>query len=224
MASSCRPGSARSWRYSRAGLPLSRGAHDRPHRREREPAPGWRATSSRIGRGFSQLGPPSASIGARFAFESGRGSTTVAARTALASAIAAVAVVVGALTFGANLTRLAEHPNLQGWNWDVAVGNPHSDDVAKTAVPLLDHNPTIAAFSAIAAAGGNESANPKIDGHDAPLFAIDTRKGPNLVPYSAGRAPRDAHEIAFSDKDHPRPDYRIGVSACTYRRAARRSQ
>ena len=60
------------------------------------------------------------------AFEPGRGSSAVPVRTAMVSAVIAVAVVAGALTFGANLTRLAEHPELQGWNWDVAVGNPHA--------------------------------------------------------------------------------------------------
>ena len=154
--------------------------------------------SSRIARALSRTGSPaSATVGATMAFESGRGTAGVPVRTTLLSAVLAVTVVAGALTFGANLSRLAAHPRLQGWNWDVAVGNPHSDDVAKTAIPLLAGNPTIAAISAIA---GPEGVPARIDGHDAGVFGIDAVKGPGLVPYFAGRAPRTPNEIALATK------------------------
>jgi hypothetical protein len=106
--------------------------------------------------------------------------------------VIAVAVVAGALTFGANLTRLAEHPRLQGWNWDVAVGNPHSDDVSKTAIPLLKRNPAVAAVSTI---GGIEAEPGIVNGRDAALYSIDAVKGPGLVPYTAGRAPQGASVV-----------------------------
>ncbi len=141
--------------------------------------------------------PPSATVGASMAFESGRGSSAVPARTALVSAALAVAAVTGALTFGVNLSRVADNPRLQGWNWDVAVGNPHSDDVSKTVIPRLSHNPAVAAFSAIA---GGEGIEARIEGHNVGLFGIDAVKGPGLVLYPAGRAPRAADEIAFGTK------------------------
>lgn len=171
--------------------------------------------SSRIARALSQAGsPPSATVGASMAFDSGHGSSAVPVRTAVISAVTALAVVGGALTFGANLSRLAEHPELQGWNWDVAVGNPHSGDVSKTAVPLLAHNPNVAAFSAIA---GAEGIPARIDGHDAGLFGIDAVKGPGLVPYTAGSAPHGANEIAFGAKTlrdaHLAIGQRVRVSA-----------
>ena len=141
------------------------------------------------------------------AFESGRGSSAVPARTAVVSAVVAVAAVAGALTFGANLSRLADHPRLQGWNWDVAVGNPHSDDVAKTAIPRLASNPSVTAISAIA---GPEGVPARIAGHDAGVFGIDAVKGPGLVPYIAGRAPRGTNEIAFGPKTLQQAHLAIG--------------
>jgi hypothetical protein len=155
--------------------------------------------SSRVARSLSQAGaPPSTALGARMAFEPGRGSSAVPVRTAMVSAVIAVAVVAGALTFGANLTRLAEHPELQGWTWDVAVGNPHAPtDMTTTAVPLLGRNPNVDAYSAIA---GAEAVPARISGHDGALFGIDVVKGPELVPYTAGRAPVRENEIALGTK------------------------
>lgn len=157
-----------------------------------------RRHSSRIARALSQAGsPPTATIGTTMAFESGSGAGAVPVHTALASAVVAIAVVAGALTFGANLSRLAEHPRLQGWNWDVAVGNPHSDDVSRTAIPLLGNNPTIAAFSSIA---GTEAAGARINGRDSSLFSIDAVKGGGLVPYTGGTPPGGPNEIALGSK------------------------
>jgi hypothetical protein len=158
-----------------------------------------RTRASRLAGALNGAGsPPSATVGAAMAFDSGRGSSAIPARTALVSAALAVTAVTGALTFGVNLTRLADHPRLQGWNWDVAVGNPHSDDVSKRAIPRLSRNPSVAAFTAIA--GGDGGIEARIAGRDAAVFGIDAVKGAGLVAYPAGRAPRDAGEIAFGTK------------------------
>jgi hypothetical protein len=158
-----------------------------------------RTRASRLAGALNGAGsPPSATVGAAMALESGRGSSAIPARTALVSAALAVTAVTGALTFGVNLARVADRPRLQGWNWDVAVGNPHSDDVSKTAIPRLSRNPAVAAFTAIA--GGDGGIEARINGEDAGLFGIDVVKGPGLVEYPAGRAPRTASEIAFGTK------------------------
>src|SRR5207253_5265936 len=82
---------------------------------------------SRLADRLSHRGvPPTAVIGVRMALEPGHGATAVPVRTTLVSAAVAVTLLVGALTFGAGLTHLANTPKLQGWNWDVSVGNPHS--------------------------------------------------------------------------------------------------
>ncbi|HTK16003.1 MAG TPA: FtsX-like permease family protein, partial [Acidimicrobiia bacterium] len=177
--------------------------------------PAARNRPSRIATALTGIGsPPSATVGATMAFESGRGPSAIPTRTALASAALAMTIVTGALTFGANLTRVADRPRLQGWNWDVSVGNPHSDDVSRTAIPLLSHNRAVAAFSSIA---GSEGVFARINGHDSGLFGIDTLKGPGLVLYPEGRAPRAADEIAFGTKTMREQHLHIGqlVSAST---------
>jgi ABC-type lipoprotein release transport system permease subunit len=162
----------------------------------REAAEGRRP--SRIARFVSRAGsPPSATIGAGMAFETGGGAGALPVRTAFASAVLAVAVVAGVLTFGANLSRLATHPDIQGWTWDVAVGNPHSDDVAATAIPTLMRNPDVAAVSAV---GGNDAEPGTVNGHTALLISVDSVAGHALVPYSAGRQPRGINEIALGTK------------------------
>ncbi len=163
---------------------------------------------SRLAGSLSRAGfSPSATIGARMALEPGRGATAVPVRTALISAVVAVGVVVATLTFGTNLTRLADTPRLQGWNWDVTVGNPHSDDVAATAIPALAANPTVAGFSSIA---GPQGIPAQIDGHDLGLFGIDSVKGSVLPPYTAGRPPRGPDEIAFGAKTLTASHHHIG--------------
>jgi hypothetical protein len=161
--------------------------------------PAGRLRPSALADAVSRTGlPPSATIGARMALERGRGPTAVPVRTMLAIAVLAVAVVAGTLTFGTNLTRLADHPALQGWNWDVAVGNPHSDDVAATAVPLLATNDSVGGFTAIAGAEGGLPA--EIDGQEETLFGMDALQGSVLPPYIAGRPPQGSDEIAFGAK------------------------
>src|SRR5439155_1351082 len=99
-------------------------------------APEGAERPSRVADRLGQAGlPPSTVVGVRMALEPGRGATAVPVRTTLVSAVMAVAVLVGTLSFGASLGRLATRPLLQGWNWDVSVGNPHSDDVSATAIP-----------------------------------------------------------------------------------------
>jgi len=184
-----------AWRATRAlGLGASRRSARRAH-------------ASRIATQLSRSGsPPSATIGATMAFESGAGASSVPVRTATVSAVIAVAVVAGALTFGSNLGRLGAEPRLQGWNWDVAVGNPHSDDVSKIAIPKLLRNPDVAAFSSIA----TPASDLRVGGRDGGLFGIDAVKGPDLIPYTAGRAPRTANEVAFGPKTLRDLHLRIG--------------
>jgi hypothetical protein len=168
---------------------------------------------SRLADRLAQSGvPPSGVVGVRMALERGRGATAVPVRTTLISAVVAIAVLVATLCFGASLTRLATTPKLQGWNWDVSVGNPHSDDISATAIPALSRNPDVAAFAGLAG-----PADARIGGHLGGLYALDLAKGAVLPPFTEGRAPAGPDEIAFGARDlrtlHRRVGQRIDVSA-----------
>jgi hypothetical protein len=103
---------------------------------------------SRTAGAFARGGMPTSSVaGVQMALDPGVGQKAVPVRTAVAGSIVAVAVLIAALAFGASLTRLGDSPRAQGWEWDAAVGNPHSDDVSARAIPLLRANADVAAIS-----------------------------------------------------------------------------
>jgi len=167
---------------------------------------------SRLADRLAQSGvPPSGVVGVRMALEPGRGATAVPVRTTLISSVVAIAVLVATFGFGASLTRLATKPKLQGWNWDVSVGNPHSDDISESAIPTLSKNPDVAAFAGLAG-----PADARVGGHLAGLYAIDLAKGHVEPPFTEGRAPSAPDEIAFGAKDlrtmHTSVGQRVEVS------------
>jgi len=139
---------------------------------------------------------PTAVVGVRMALEPGRGPTAVPVRTTLISAAVAVGLLVATLTFGASFNRLATTPRLQGWNWDVSVGNPHSNDIRDSAVSALSANPDVAGFSGLAGPAGA-----RINGHDVSVMGIEAVKGDVLPPFLEGRAPSAPDEIALAARD-----------------------
>ena len=80
------------------------------------------------------------------------------------AAIVAVAIaatgVVAAATFAASLDQLAATPRQQGWNFDVVVGNRNAQTDQEThGASLLDRNPYVAGFSALAAPAETPTIN-----------------------------------------------------------------
>ncbi|HEU5001158.1 MAG TPA: FtsX-like permease family protein [Actinomycetota bacterium] len=142
---------------------------------------------------------PSFSIGIRMAVDPGRGASAVPVRTMVAGVVVAIAALAATVTFGVNLTRLARQPRLQGWNWDLAVGNPHADDTAAQTIPQLEADPSVSGITALAGAGGGVSA--VIPGHpDMPIFGFQRVRGAVLPPFIAGRPPEAPDEIALAPK------------------------
>jgi hypothetical protein len=94
--------------------------------------------------------------------------------------------------FGASLAHVIGDPRLAGWNWDVAVGNPHSGDTAAQTIPKLRANSSLAGFTATALGGG------VIGGQDVPVVGIQTLRGHVAPPLLDGRLPRGPREIALS--------------------------
>jgi FtsX-like permease family len=149
--------------------------------------------------------PPSSVLGVRLALEPGRGTTAVPVRTTAASAVLAVTVIVGVLSFGASLNRLATRPLLQGWNWHASVGNPHSDDVSAVAIPKLAGNDDVAGFTGVAG-----PADAEVEGHRGGLYAIDAVQGSVFPPFTQGRPPRGPDEIAFGATDLRSMHFHVG--------------
>jgi hypothetical protein len=161
--------------------------------RQADPAAGSRVRGSRLARWMVRGGfPPPAVTGVRLAFEPGSDRTAVPVRSAVLGTALALGAVVAALVFGASLAHVISDPRLAGWNWDVAVGNPHSGDTSAQTIPKLRANASLAGFTATALGYGD------IDGRDVPVVGIQTLRGRVGPPLLDGRLPRGPREIALS--------------------------
>ena len=145
--------------------------------------------------------PLAAVIGLRFGLTPGRGQAMPMV-SAIIGAVAAVAAIAAALTFGASLDHLLASPPQQGWNWDVLVGNPNdqTDRIAQ-AGPLLAHNRLVGAYSAIAILAGASQGNAIVDGKLVDtLLAFDPLKGSVYPPLLEGHAPQADDQIVLGSQ------------------------
>ena len=160
---------------------------------------------SRIARWMAHRGfPPTAVSGVRLAFEPGRDRTAVPVRSAIAGMAVALAAVMAALVFGSSLAHVIDDPAVAGWNWDVAVGNPHSGDTSAQTEPQLRKNPDVAGFTATAMGDG------RLDGRDVPVMGMQPVTGDVAPPVLAGRLPRAPDEIALGGRELRALHKRIG--------------
>ena len=152
-----------------------------------------RGRGSRIARWMARRGLPAPAVaGFRLAFEPGGDRTPVPIRSAVLGTVLALAAVMAALVFGASLAHVIGDPRLAGWNWDVAVGNPHSGDTAAQTIPKLRADASLAGFTATALGDG------AIGGQDVPVVGIQPLRGLVAPPLLDGRLPRGPREIALS--------------------------
>ena len=173
---------------ARAALTAQRAAS-----RQADTMAGSRGRGSRLARWMARRGFPSPAVtGIRLAFEPAGDRTPVLVRSAVLGTALALAAVIAALVFGASLAHVIGDPRLAGWNWDVAVGNPHSGDTAAQTIPKLRANASVAGFTATALGDG------AIGGQDVPVVGLQPLRGHVAPPLLAGRLPRGPREIALS--------------------------
>jgi hypothetical protein len=137
--------------------------------------------------------PVSTTTGIRFAFEPGAGRTAVPVRSAIVGAVLAVAVVVGALTFGSSLNTLVSHPALYGWNWHYELLSAYAGDEdlpQQQTATLLNHDPYIAGWSGI------YFAALAIDHHTVPVLGADPAAKVE-PPLLSGHAFRAADQVVL---------------------------
>ena len=178
-----------------------------------------RATGGRAGGGHEPVHPsqmvdrlartgatPSAVTGIRMALESGRGDTAAPARTAVIGAATAVAAVIASLTFATSLDHLVASPALQGWNWDVAVGNPNDTGDITAKGELLDRNGDVAGYSLFEQAFDQV----KVQGATVPVFGMSPVKGAVSPTVLRGREARTPEELTLGPATLRRLDRRVG--------------
>jgi hypothetical protein len=172
-----------AWHVARAGAVRGSGPP--------EPADG-----SRLAAALARLGGvPTAAIGARMAFEPGRGRGAVPVRSALTGTVIAVAAMVAALVFGTSLVRLVDTPRLYGQDWTLGLSLGFGSVPAwgpSGAGTVLSRVPGVTAY-----AGGN-SGEISVDGQQVAAIGIQSLHGGDVFPtLLAGRPPAAADEIVL---------------------------
>ena len=163
---------------------------------------------SRVGTAVTGAGlPPTAVAGVRMALEAGRGSTAVPARTTIFGAVAGVAALAGALTFGAGLDHLLATPRLYGWNWDVTIGDGYGSDAYDQVVPALAESPVVDSF------GAGTFAALVVDDREIFAMAIDPVRGSIAPSVIEGRAPAGRDEILLGSATMDALDLSVGDEA-----------
>jgi ABC-type lipoprotein release transport system permease subunit len=111
---------------------------------------------------------PPVVTGLRFALESPDDAGAAPSRSVIAGAAVAIAALMGAITFGASLTTLVDHPHLYGWNWDATIvaGDGYSNIPPARARAILATDRRVAQWS------GAYFAFDTIGGIDVPLLGM----------------------------------------------------
>ncbi|MGO8863070.1 MAG: ABC transporter permease [Acidimicrobiales bacterium] len=130
----------------------------------------------------------SGAVGLRFALQSGRGRTSVPARSVLVGATLAVALVTTTLTFSSGLHTLVSRPALYGWNWSYALTSENV--VPPQALDALNRDPDVAAWS------GYHNLSVQIDGQTVPALLGDNH-ATVAPPILSGHAVDDNNQIVL---------------------------
>jgi hypothetical protein len=157
------------------------------------PDPTTRRTSRVVDRVAQAGARPSAVTGIRLALEPWRGETAAPVRTAMVGVVLAVAAVAASLAFAASLDHLIRSPALQGWPWDVAVGNPNDQADISPKAELLARNPLVGGYSLV------EPTVQRLDigGTAVPVLGMSPVEGHVLPRVLEGREPRSTDEVAL---------------------------
>ncbi len=135
--------------------------------------------------------PPTALTGVGMALAGGSGGgAAVPLRSALGGAALAVGAIAGALSLAASLDHLLATPRLQGWNWDVVVGDGNTDNREK-GEELLPANPFVEGFTAVSL-----PVPVDIGGVASTAIGLDQLQGDVGPEVTHGRLPARAGEVA----------------------------
>ena len=140
--------------------------------------------------GHQPLGRPlPASVGLRLLGQTARSRSGTPVRIAAAIAVAGTVAGVAAWTFAGSMAHLIASPDLQGWEWDLVVGNYSRSESAVAGTEALALNPDVETFT------GFNNQTMFIDGELVETAGFD---GDGITPrVLAGRAPTGDDEIAL---------------------------
>jgi len=135
--------------------------------------------------------PLTASLGIREALDPGTARGTVPVRSALIGTILSITMVVGTLTFGANLTHLVTTPQLYGQTWQAAI-NTQFQPIPSSLIRHSVAQPGVVAWSR-----GDIGTVDVMNSH-VPTIGLSRGAGPLVGPaLVTGRLPTRPDEIAL---------------------------
>jgi ABC-type lipoprotein release transport system permease subunit len=183
-----------------AALSARSGARRLANRSAAPSAGGVVARIARIG------APSSVLVGVRMALQSGRGQTAIPVRPALAGAVAGVAGLVAALTFGAGLDWVVTDRAAYGWAWDTSVNGPSTGVELNQLASRLSEDQTVDGVASL-------RVQPiLLGGQPLTSYGLDARKGSGFVTVLQGRAPNGADEVLVGTATLDRLDRAVGES------------
>jgi FtsX-like permease family len=149
------------------------------------------ARASRLGRALTRVGSVTGSIGARMAFEPGRGRTAVPVRSALVGTTVAIAAVVAAVVFGTSLLMLVGTPHRYGQNWNQELNLGFAGVTAGFGAKILS------AESAISAYAAGDYGQLSVNGKIVAAIGISPVGGQGYYTLLAGRYPSAPDQIVL---------------------------
>jgi ABC-type lipoprotein release transport system permease subunit len=165
------------------------------------------AGGARIVGRVARLGaPPPVVAGVRMALEPGRGRTAVPVRPAIAGAVAGVAGLIAALTFGAGLGWVVTEPEAYGWRWDTGVVGPRESEA------LVDSAAAFAEIRDIEGVAALSVLPIRLGGEPIQSYGLEAVKGGGFVTVLRGRMPTGADEVLVGERTLDRLDRDVGDS------------
>ena len=135
--------------------------------------------------------PVTASLGIREALDPGTARGSVPVRSALIGTILSITMVVGTLTFGANLTHLVSTPQLYGQTWQAALNTQFNP------IPSSTIHTAVARRGVVAWSVGDFGTVDVMNSH-VPTIGLSRGRGPLVGPtLVSGRLPKHPDEIAL---------------------------
>jgi len=163
--------------------------------------------SSRLTAAAASAGlPPTSTIGVRNAVRPGIGRSRVPVRSAIAVNSAAIALVVAAVAFTGNLTRLADTPKDYGWDWTFKVGSGTFGVDPRPAIERLREDPSVEAAAMV------NYGTARIGGHEVAAVGVDSRIGSLFPTLLEGREAVRDDEIVLGTRTLRRAHRSVGES------------
>ena len=118
---------------------------------------------------------------------------TIPVRSALVGSILSIVMVVGTLTFGANLVHLVTTPQLYGQTWQASIDTQFQTIPTPLIHSALDHRPGVVAWSS-----GDMGTSRRHVACSVPAIGLSPGVGPLVGPtLVSGRLPSGPSEIAL---------------------------